>query len=257
MEQVRASRRKHHIIYKTTCLVTGRYYIGMHSTDNLEDGYLGSGVRLTRSVKKYGAAQHRREILEDLPTRQAASDREKELITEEMRSDPECLNCGAGGLGAVDRPPTKEETLAKISENSKAMWAKRRENGYIPPPQSPASVAKRAAKNTGKTRTPEQLANLAAGQQEYYNTVDPAVLSARGKKAVQTRIERGIKPYRRPKGIPMSEEQKAKQSAATKGKPLSPEHRLNLQKPKTRICCLWCHKETTTSHLPRYHSTCA
>lgn len=35
-----AERRKYHYIYKTTCLITNRYYIGMHSTDNLEDGYI-------------------------------------------------------------------------------------------------------------------------------------------------------------------------------------------------------------------------
>ena len=46
--------KKYHFIYKTTNLLTGRYYIGMHSTDNLEDGYLGSGKRLRHSVNKYG-----------------------------------------------------------------------------------------------------------------------------------------------------------------------------------------------------------
>jgi len=42
------------------------------------------------------------------------------LITEELREDPLSLNCGAGGLGAVDRPATKEETRQKISESMKA-----------------------------------------------------------------------------------------------------------------------------------------
>ena len=49
-------RKKPHIhyIYKTTCNITNKYYIGMHSTSNLEDGYLGSGKRLRYSIRKYG-----------------------------------------------------------------------------------------------------------------------------------------------------------------------------------------------------------
>jgi hypothetical protein len=116
---IRASARKHHIVYKTTCQVTGRYYIGMHSTDVLDDGYLGSGKRLCSSVKKHGRDQHTRIILEELPSRQAASDLEKELITDELRKDPMCMNCAPGGMGAVDRPATKEETRAKLSIASK------------------------------------------------------------------------------------------------------------------------------------------
>lgn len=120
--RIKSSERKYHFVYKTTCLVTGRYYVGMHSTDNIKDGYLGSGVRINRSIKKYGAKLHTREILEYLPTREAAGQREKELITEEMRANQECLNCGPGGLGAVDRPATKDETRAKISKSSKRYW---------------------------------------------------------------------------------------------------------------------------------------
>ena len=115
----RASRRKYHIIYRTTCTMTNRYYIGMHSTDDLADRYLGSGIRLRRSVEKYGATNHTREILEILSTRDEASEREKQIITEELRSDPLCLNCGAGGLGATDRPATREETRAKLSTSLK------------------------------------------------------------------------------------------------------------------------------------------
>lgn len=37
-----AVRRKYHFIYKITRLDNNRYYIGMHSTDNLDDGYFGS-----------------------------------------------------------------------------------------------------------------------------------------------------------------------------------------------------------------------
>lgn len=119
-ETRRASQRKHHIIYKTTCKVTGKWYIGMHSTDKLEDGYLGSGMHLWRSIDKYGKENHFVEILENLPDRKSLSDREKEILAE-AKKDPRCMNIAWGGEGYYDRPPTKEETSAKLSKASKAV----------------------------------------------------------------------------------------------------------------------------------------
>lgn len=259
MEQLRRpSRRKYHIIYKTTCLVTGRYYIGMHSTDNLDDGYLGSGVHLTRSVKKYGKEQHLREILEFLPNRDLLKAREEELVTEDIvRNDVLCMNLIKGG-GGNDREygfTNKTRELLRIA--STAAHAAGKFDHLKGKPQNPAHVAKRAAANTGKKRTEEQLANLSAGQQVYQAQVDPSVLKERGQRAAKTREENGTNLGGRPKGIPMSEEQKLQQSMNTKGKPLSEKHKQNLKKPKTRISCVFCQKETTTSHLPRYHLTCA
>ena len=58
--------REYHILYRTTCTITGRFYVGCHSTDSIEDGYLGSGNFLKHSVNKYGAENHKREILQRL-----------------------------------------------------------------------------------------------------------------------------------------------------------------------------------------------
>jgi len=91
--------KKYHYIYKTTCKVTGKFYVGMHSTDNLDDGYLGSGKILGYSRRKYGDETHVKEIIEFLPSREALKAREKEIVNEELLSDPLNINLKYGGEG--------------------------------------------------------------------------------------------------------------------------------------------------------------
>lgn len=95
----RANKRKYHYIYKTTCLVTNRYYIGMHSTDNLEDGYIGSGQKLWFSIHKHGRENHKCTILEFLESREALRKREREIVNEEVLKDSRCMNLQLGGGG--------------------------------------------------------------------------------------------------------------------------------------------------------------
>lgn len=86
-------------IYKTTCKVTGRYYIGMHATSNLEDGYIGSGRRLKYSIQKHGLENHTKEILEFLPDQTSLVNREIQLVNEDLLMDPNCMNLMKGGEG--------------------------------------------------------------------------------------------------------------------------------------------------------------
>jgi hypothetical protein len=116
-----------HIIYKTTNLVNGRYYIGMHSTKNVEDGYLGSGKRLMAEVKKYGIDSFERQILFKESSREALKKREAAIVNEELLKDPLCLNLRNGGEGGggfsseghrekwIAAGRSKPETMVKIN----------------------------------------------------------------------------------------------------------------------------------------------
>lgn len=95
-------QKKYHYIYKTTCQVTGKFYVGMHSTDDLDDGYLGSGKILGYSRAKHGDENHKKEILEFLPDRVALKVREAEVVNEELLADPLCINLKYGGEGGWD-----------------------------------------------------------------------------------------------------------------------------------------------------------
>lgn len=91
--------KKYHFIYKTTNLLNGNFYIGMHSTINLNDGYLGSGTRLRRSIRKYGIQNFKCEIIEFLSDRKSLINREIELVNDDLLKEVKCLNLMCGGHG--------------------------------------------------------------------------------------------------------------------------------------------------------------
>ena len=92
-------QKKIHYIYKTTCIITGRYYIGMHSTCNIDDGYMGSGKRLRYSIRKYGVDNHIKEILEFFENRELLVEGEIKAITPDMILGIDCMNLMGGGTG--------------------------------------------------------------------------------------------------------------------------------------------------------------
>lgn len=91
--------KKYHFLYKTVNLCNRKFYIGVHTTSNMKDGYLGSGSRLRRSIRKYGKENFRLEILEFFISRDALITRERELVNEALLQDPLCMNLKPGGAG--------------------------------------------------------------------------------------------------------------------------------------------------------------
>ena len=88
---------KYHYFYKITNKITGQFYYGIHSTSNLNDGYMGSGARIKRMYKKYGRLNYYKEILRFFDTREEASDYEHQIVNEELLKNKLCLNLAIGG----------------------------------------------------------------------------------------------------------------------------------------------------------------
>lgn len=90
---------KYHYFYKITNLLNEHFYYGVHSTNNLEDGYMGSGKRLHYAYKKYGMQNFKKEILKFFDSSSEAYKYEAEMVTEELIRNPECYNLKLGGFG--------------------------------------------------------------------------------------------------------------------------------------------------------------
>jgi len=113
------TRKKYHFIYKTTNTLSGRYYIGMHSTDDLNDGYLGSGTYLKRSINKHGKENHSVEILEFLNSREGLAAREKEIVSLQEIAKKECMNLKVGGKGGFSTEVQKRGSIAGNLEKTR------------------------------------------------------------------------------------------------------------------------------------------
>ena len=125
-------------IYKITNQINGKIYIGKHSTDNLDDGYMGSGKLILKAEQKYGIENFTKEYLAFCDTEEKLNWFEKFYIKKFNAREVgyNLTDGGDGHLGFIMSEETKrklsevkkgktlsEETKQKISDAMKA-WNK-------------------------------------------------------------------------------------------------------------------------------------
>ena len=115
-----------HYVYRIDNLINGKFYIGVHSGEKnpAEDNYWGSGKNIKAAIEKYGKNNFSKLILDVFSSRKEADAKEKELVSEDLLSDPTCYNIILGGSGNFwvkksrefkKREPLSLETRLKIS----------------------------------------------------------------------------------------------------------------------------------------------
>ena len=90
---------KYHYFYKITNNLNGHFYYGVHNTNDLNDGYMGSGTRLHYAYKKYGIENFTKEILKYFNSSKEAFEYEAEIVNEDLVKDNNCYNIQQGGKG--------------------------------------------------------------------------------------------------------------------------------------------------------------
>ena len=102
--------------YVTTNLKNNKKYIGMHRTDDVDDGYLGSGRLIIRAIKKYGKENFIREVLCFCKSKEEAFKNEAMFIKEyKTLSSEGGYNISLTG-GTECKGKHSEESKKKMSE---------------------------------------------------------------------------------------------------------------------------------------------
>lgn len=205
--------KKYYYIYKITNLINNMIYIGQHSTDNLDDGYMGGGRKLTKDQKKYGKHHFKKEILEFCSDSYELDKREQEIVNKEfvMRSDT--YNQKTGGN---QKSWYCESTREKMREKKKnyVPWNKGKHNIYSEETIQKMRDAKKGYVPWSKGRSPskETREKLSKAMKGRFVGEKSPMWGKRGEQSPSW-------------GRHLSEEAKAKLSRINKGKILSEETR--------------------------------
>jgi group I intron endonuclease len=167
-----------YLIYKTINLIDGKYYVGCHQTEDVNDFYIGSGKHLKRAIKKYGRENFKKEILHYASSKEEMFEYERMVVNESLVNDPLSYNLKIGGsggnpgiVGAFSGRSHSEETKEKLRQStlsnkitektrktlSENNWARKNPEAHREHmkrisrfPRTPEHNAKVAAANIGK-----------------------------------------------------------------------------------------------------------
>ena len=105
--------------YITTNKINGKRYVGAHSTNNINDGYLGGGKIIGQAIKKYGKENFTRDVLNRTLTSKEAFHNEKFLIEMYNTLVPNGYNLSpTGGTNIPGCSFHSKETKKLMSEST-------------------------------------------------------------------------------------------------------------------------------------------
>lgn len=226
-----------YIVYKTTNLVNGKYYIGAHRLYSSSDEYLGSGTLLKKAIKKHGRKNFIREILFRFNTEEEMYQKEKEIVNKDFISLDETYNIVPGGKGGKSYKLLSKETKDKISK----------------------SVSKILLGRPVSTETRNKISKAHIGKKLSDETKRKISIATRGIKTGPMTNERKLNISNALKGRKMTDEQCSKLSTSLTGRTLSDNHKANIAKAsKGRVYpladpCPHCNKIVRKGCYTRWH----
>lgn len=199
-------------LYRITDQATGRFYVGKH-VGQVQNGYLGSGVRWLRHIRKNKAVDLKYEVLVIANT-DYILDLESQYVTLDfIASNPLCMNLKQGGRGGIGLSENSLEAM-RSKLRGKPSWNK----GI--PMSAEAKAKLSAAKmgsvppNKGKPMPEETKAKVSANRKGKGGWAKGVERSAEHRAKLSAALKGRVSPT---KGVKLSVEHIEKVRAAKLG----------------------------------------
>jgi hypothetical protein len=89
-------------LYEIRNNLNGKIYVGVHKTNDMNDGYMGSGKVIRRAIEKYGVENFTKTVLEEFGTAEEMFAKEKEVVNDEFLLREDVYNLRRGGFGGFE-----------------------------------------------------------------------------------------------------------------------------------------------------------
>jgi len=211
-------------IYKITCTAgsfKGKFYFGKHTTDNLDDGYKGSGTKICKYYKKY-PNDYVKEIIAFYNTDEELNKAEFDII-EPYLDTPMCLNMCSGGN--VNHPTKELSKILSDSLKGKQAWNKGLKGVYKASEETKKKLSEaHKGKHYGGTVTEESRQKQSLSLKKFYETHDGPNKGKKFSDETKNKLSEKAKnrTHQPMQGKHHSEETKQKMSDAAKGKKRQP-----------------------------------
>ena len=254
--------KKYNYLYKITNKINNKIYIGVHSTDDLDDGYMGSGVILKLAKEKYGEENFVKEILEFFDTSKEMLDAEANVVNPEFRKRKDTYNIAIGGNGGDTGMYDDQNRSKKISDKMKNRATMIDKDGNII--KVSCDIDYDSKELVGITKKHCVYKNVITNETVYTTTDDPRIktgelkgvtvgmISVKDKYGNTFSVRKDDERYLSgelvgvTKGSKQTEESNRKRSLALKG----------VKKEQPKFKCPVCGFTTTKTNLIRWHKNC-
>ena len=238
----------YYFIYLTKNIINNKCYIGWHATNNLLDGYIGSGKLIKRSIKKYGENNHITGIIE-FYNKENILEKEIFWINQRNTKAPNGYNLTNGGDGG--------NTYLLLSDNDKKIFSEKSSKTHSGKKLSEKTKKKISESHIGHSwnrgssfseETKKKMKESRKGRKISKESIEKNRISQLGKKRTQECKDKigysnTIRIWK--------DESKEKIRKSHIGKTHSAETK---EKIGVKFPCIYCGKEMNAGNLHRYHN---